>query len=124
VNKENIQIVRDHLANLSDDRFSIRSLVSKDGETVFCDEIGIAPAKILEDCGTAACIAGWANVIFHPRLIKTCSSTAAESLGLDNNQEIRLFLPHDFLESEKYTRELAIRVLDHLIETGKVDWDI
>jgi hypothetical protein len=100
------------------------------------------------NCGTAACIAGLACILFDPdnvtkeevggavvyewkddsfegwnpndRLYKT----AARKLGLRPSQVEPLFFPFAVydIEAEQITAKAAATALDKLIETGEVDW--
>lgn len=124
MNKENIKIVRDHLASIDDSRFDMRDLLIRDGVPDCIDDYDDGPAKLLRGCGTAACIAGWTNFIFSPKTKGAHTTHAAETLGLDGSQCFALFLPLGFGTPGKYTREQAIRVLDHLLETEEINWNI
>ena len=72
-------------------------------------------------CGTAACIAGHADVLFEEGL---------DALGLYPSTRSELFIPtHDYArfdaeDGEKgyITREDAVRCLRNLARTGIVDW--
>ena len=85
----------------------------------------------LHDCGTAACIAGYAIAM----KVKSYSSDdiyavigadfiqpAAEILGLTYEQGDALFLPGCFDGWEKITPAHAIAVLNDLLATGEVNW--
>lgn len=70
------------------------------------------------NCGTAACIGGWAEAMFlgkgyHP------VSDVSEALGLNRKQSDTLFF-HE--TSADITPEQAASCLRFLAETGKVDW--
>ncbi len=80
------------------------------------------------ECGTSACIAGWTVFIFEPAIFSQyldddqsadISEIATRYLGLDVEQTGRLF--HFVFNSNP---KIAARVLRHLAETGKVEWDI
>jgi len=95
------------------------------------------------ECGTSACIAGWAAVLGtgKPLMIRRTSwgedvttheygsigEYAGEWLGLDAITENDLF----YGEGDGYVvnlndidRAWAIRTLKHLLETGEVDWRV
>lgn len=121
MNRENIQKVRDVIAGLPPERFDM---------SAYCRGPGLARATIggaVHVCGTAACIAGWTAAIFKPRtrLVDDPNGddrlffTAASLLGLDEADAHRLFIPCDLCGR---TTTEAVRVLDHLLETGEVDW--
>lgn len=79
-------------------------------------------------CGTAACIAGWANILsgHNPA---TDSDAAAVFIGIENEYKWSLFQVCDWPEqfrlkyySAKLPRErakIAAARIDHLIETGE-----
>ena len=79
-------------------------------------------------CGTVACIGGWCNLLEEhdtgtPRI--SSSRKAAEFLGIDDITAAEdLFYP-DFAITTDYdsiTADQAIAVLEHLRDTGEVDW--
>lgn len=86
-------------------------------------------SDIHPECGTAACIAGYAVCAAHgnkwakERAERKCGAfiprVAQRILGLGNVQATNLF--HG---STTRDRSLAARVLRHLAKTGKVDWSI
>lgn len=104
--------------------------------TNFC-EVGFnmesfAPVGDLVDysghnCGTSCCLAG--HVLIQAG-ISTSSflidSVAAEYLGLSEIQSTRLFTPVSLKNLDPYsaTPEQAIKVLEHLLATGEVDWGV
>ena len=93
------------------------------------------------ECGTPACIAGFACVAHGDRLVlpligdmisiseegdeHPVAWRARDLLDLDDFAATRLFNGHPFAGTENRTRALhqdAIATLDHLIETGEVVW--
>jgi hypothetical protein len=81
-------------------------------------------------CGTTACIGGWASALFFPESthpIYVAEDEVAYVLGLTDDQVRHLFYPRDDKINGRTpydaTNVEAVRVLDHLIETGKVDWN-
>lgn len=91
------------------------------------------------DCGTTACIAGWANAIRlgltenTPDEYGWCRHTgAALWLGLSENQADDLFYARnhpDYWENgyaawDTISADQAVRTLRHLAKTGEVDWEV
>lgn len=90
------------------------------------------------NCGTVACIAGWAySVARGLSLAATNVDTAAydagvkakQFLGLTEEEASRLFMPHIDGEDHDVGRcgvkpERAIAVLRHLAKTRKIDWSV
>jgi hypothetical protein len=92
-------------------------------------------------CGTAACIAGFCVVVSHNDTIPANTAASAEGkkyLGLTYWQARRLFMP-EYDNDGRYfsgnkdlcaiqpmdaTADQAIRVLEHLRDTGEVDWRV
>jgi hypothetical protein len=87
----------------------------------------MAPQPTREDlvqhrCGTVGCIGGWTEALFPDDYV-------ADTLGIDNVQTSMLCYPDEEVVQEATGRSPysatcfeAARVLDHLIETGEVDW--
>jgi hypothetical protein len=91
-------------------------------------------------CGTAACIGGWADLLMHHKSEPDADfdspvpvSEISWWLGLTPNQKEELFYP--LTDNYRYTcgfpdqgafitRDHAVRVIDHLIKTGEVDWEL
>jgi hypothetical protein len=97
VNRENIQKVRDHIAGLNPEQFDMTHW-----------------------CGTACCIAGWTAKLFD---VDPGMNQAGAVLGLGGVPASDLFLgfgsptPLTSLQQSD-----AVAVLDHLLQTGEVDW--
>ena len=74
------------------------------------------------DCGTSACIGGWAGRLFGLSHDESFSTPVAELLGLSGEQARELFFdaPIEWPITEKH----AVAVLDHLLATGTVDWSV
>lgn len=76
-------------------------------------------------CNTAGCLAGWAVNLFiknptvHDLDTRSIAEVAGKILDLTGIEESALFLP---LSYAVRTREEAIAVLDHILETGKIEW--
>lgn len=97
----------------------------------------------VDNCGTTACIAGWAYAIktqATPEAMKDIISaegrvgsgsynkipnTARDFLDLDQDQADDLFMS-DYAPIELYDikPQTAVRVLRHLAATGEVDWNV
>jgi len=132
MNIPNLQRLRDHIAALPPERIQMPTLfgaLDPENEIDLTDivvESGLGPALDSHDCGTCACIAGWALYLFHPSHTLgggSLTSGAAASLGLNNDQATELFTPPNFEDPGRYTQADVIRTLDHLIATGEVKWD-
>jgi hypothetical protein len=96
--------------------------------------------EAVKDCGTVACIAGWAATLATPdqKLIfvsgASVQQTAEDWLELDKAEAVMLFIPWSasyYADRSKYKRNSntitageAARVVRHLAETGKVDWSV
>ena len=76
------------------------------------------------NCGTVACIAGWADKVLTGRDPDVHSSDYAQGLlGLSAEQAIDLFVPSDWAKNT-ITPAHAVAVLRNLAETGEVDWSV
>jgi hypothetical protein len=107
----NLQRTIDLLKALPDERFDMgRWRPIRDGGYISDD-------VLMHDCGTTACIAGWAAV-FHPGH-NSPRFRATLALGLSHYQADNLFIPASV--STK-TREDAIRVLEQFRDTGVIQW--
>ena len=139
MNVDNIQLLINKISTLSR------------GHNTGPDEKAFDMSSVLHDCGTPACIAGWALAlrlqsegpelesmideyrVAHPEVRERASimlgtemSIARDFLGLDNGRAKDLFHA-DGVSSffwEKIEPEAAVKVLQHLINTGKVDWSV
>lgn len=107
MNVENIKRVRDHIAVLPANKFDMQW-------------IGNEPGR---GCGSACCIAGWANRVLG---LDGYTSAAGEAFGISEEAACALFWPpvgpNDH-PAWRATIPQAVRVLDLLVETGEVDWD-
>lgn len=125
MNRENIQKVRDRIASLPPERFDMAGVFMRDGDLSGpgCDGAPATPGEFMEACGTAACIAGWTLAVLSPAGDACPSLKQARGLlGLGLATSHSLFIPDDFC-TRRYTPDEAVRVLDHLLETGEVDWE-
>ena len=90
----------------------------------------------IHNCGTVMCIGGWAEVMFCPkgRTVEGVrrepdnyydgARIAARYLGLTPNQATALFTPPYYHQLYRYTAQMAVETLDHLISTGEVRWNV
>jgi hypothetical protein len=113
MNVENIQKVRDVIASAPATKLDM----SRHGSP-----------STKRGCGTAGCIIGWANTIWPPASGADKGKRfthAYEQLGLDFATGQRLALG-DWCAWEIQTagikKDEVLSVLDHLIETGEVNW--
>lgn len=117
LNVERLRQLAEHLRKPETaDHFNMVCFLSSPG---FPKEAG----ELLKSCGTVGCIAGHAAALFKP---KTASRDVPEVarclLGLTPGQAECLFLNWD----GTYTTDnwYAAKVIDHLADTGCVDWFI
>lgn len=75
--------------------------------------------KTGHNCGTTACIAGYANIL--ARKSASNSDAARAWLGLDQDIAGDLFVPTGF-PLGRISLPQAIITLKNLLATGKVDW--
>lgn len=118
MNRENIKLVRDHIAGLKPERFDMSIYVgARGGDAPDATEVG----PYMKDCGTAACIAGWAVALLAPDSeAGAVQETAARLFGLNDQDGDELFVP--FRDRRRITTSQAVLTLDHLLNTGEVDW--
>jgi len=91
----------------------------------------IASYKTDVGCGTVACIAGWivfadSPIDFAMAREALIPSKACDIAGLTEDEAYELFLPSlPFgISWGSVTPEHAVKVLEHLRDTGEVDWMI
>ncbi len=99
--RERMMKLRDRLANMPPNEFSMTNW-----------------------CGTACCIGGLSEMMFG---IQQTEMMAGRVIGLGDEQSKALFYPWKgttttYDEAKFFSPTQAVRVLDHLIETGDVDW--
>lgn len=105
-------------------------------------DFGPMETNVGHQCGTVACIAGWASMFLRedgtgllqrPRReidIPAFDDLGAHLLGLDENQANSLFEPMNYefenadIDWGQITPAQAAKVLRHLAATGEVDWSI
>lgn len=139
MNRENIQRVRDAISGADPRKFNMgiwlgpyradpggRGVVDvyfvESGEKQHTDP----------ECGTAACIAGWATAMRRQDEKKKLDfdlspAHAQEWFGLDNGEAYKLFYGQGITGARanrlsEISQEEGVAVLDILLETGKVDW--
>lgn len=71
-----------------------------------------------DECGTAACVGGHADLMF----TKPGAGYGSLRLGLADEQRLALFYPPNLDDKRFYSRKRAARVIRNLVKTGKVDW--
>ena len=84
------------------------------------------PDQTGHDCGTTACIAGWAVALdgLNPLKVYNVAKRARKLLGLTDNQAAELFSGSVISKAHGPTSQDAALVLYNLAETGKVDWNV
>ena len=77
------------------------------------------------ECGSVMCIGGAAWYFFGDRK-RSDMKNSCEMLGISLDVGNQLFYPWDVsdIDDSKMTPQYCAKVIDNLIETGKVDWDI
>lgn len=84
--------------------------------------------KLVKDCGTAACVAGWAALVFPndiPPNTYNIAERAANFLGLSYAARKALFTPPGTGSTSAkrlYTVKRAVETLERLADTGTVQW--
>lgn len=122
MNRENIIKVRDVIAGLPAERFDMVDYVGY---------VGVewrGPVNLKNDCDTCACVAGWVTAVIpgFDREGVAYFRFATRAFDLDRTVARSLFLPEGSVAGGLVytaTPAHAVAVLDHLLETGKVDWD-
>lgn len=133
MNRDNILKVREHILALEDQRrFNMNyflSQIDQEGPSYY------DPTVLLHNCGTCACLAGWTAGLLDDQLTdeqrdrNSIADRGRVLLGLDSSQADRLFHPYNLHPSwgdewEAIPPRGAVEVLDHLLETGEIDWSI
>lgn len=83
------------------------------------------PDRTGHNCGTVACIAGWASRLSLGRPLTgrdDAYSIGDDFIGIGNKVD-GLFMP-SFKNWNDVSPAHAVAVLRHLAETGKVDWSV
>lgn len=86
-------------------------------------------------CSTAACFGGWCTIISRPELWEPKHrrfigeqkffEITATFLGISEFEAKMLCVPWEYwnMKEEDLTPDLAVKVLDHLTSTGRVDYE-
>ncbi len=102
VTRDRVMRLRDFMAVLPPEQFDMRR----------------APLDY-EDCGTPACMLGWARRIF---------KMVDPDLGLTHRQHHDLFQPRGWQKAvpndPRFPPTQAVAVLDHYLATGEIDWSV
>lgn len=89
-----------------------------------------APDMSGHNCGTTACVAGWACAVLLNDLEAVdalgMTEMGRDFFGLDHDQSFELFIAQGRAESDMadVPQDQAIRTLRHLAATGEVDWTV
>lgn len=127
--RERLMRLRDFLAELPPEKFDMGDyIVPGDDDESDIDIYSVPIKQAVDVCGTAACIAGWAQVLFNPTESQD-EELARVALGLTEEEGQALFCPwttegSSVDRSEDLTLTQAVRVIDHLLATGDVDWSV
>lgn len=119
IERTNMRRLRDMIAGLPAERFDM----SESGEW---EDAGAG------DCGTAACIGGWARALLRRHVYSI--DELAPDLGLTKREATALFYPgsgdsmwapmSDGRSPYDATPAQAANVLDHYLATGRIDWSV
>lgn len=135
MNKERMQEVRDFIAGLDPEQVYMeqwclpRSQVELD-ECAVTISTHAALNRDLNECETAACVAGWTTILFKDEakvlLSKNefhgFSDLARSILGLTWEQATDLFTPDIDNSEQLNNKELVVAVLDNMLVYGKPQW--
>lgn len=113
--RERLEYLRDFLRKLPAERFDLSIYAGRGGEEDFSVDVE-------GDCGTAACICGWAVTKFALACTLDDDEAAGEELGLTRDESYALFIPA--IDRTAVTPAQASHVIDHLLKTGEVDWSV
>lgn len=120
MNRERLTILRDHLASLPDERVNMAALVRwPSGPDHWSRK---TMAEIVHNCGTACCVAGWANALFNPDKpeISVGADDAEVALGLTWDQKGGLFFPYGWPYGRQ-TRSDAIAAIQSMLDSPDDD---
>jgi hypothetical protein len=122
----NLHRLRDFLAEVPANQFDMRHWWLSNDDTLFPREKGRH-----HPCGTIGCIGGWTNFLATAKdeHVIHAEDRAEEWLGLNERTANALFYPHVDGDNHRMrwgqiTPTMAVKVIDHLIATGRVDWDV
>lgn len=131
--RERLEYLRDFLRALPVERFYIGNYVSIGVPGSFR---GTRSTADLNECGTAACIAGWTAYLFSGAPVSAeydattgdnppAHDLAAGLLGLNDDEAFSLFVPLGIsLSWSEITNVQAAQVIDEYLTDGVVDWSI
>lgn len=117
-----LQFVRDFIASIPEDNFNMRwwGLDGPVARATYAGPDTCPREERLHPCGTVACIGGWAMKLWNDE-----GDSPASILKLDPVTAKSLFHPrYDGRSWGSYTNADAVKVIDHYLETGRVDWSI
>jgi hypothetical protein len=123
--RERLKFVRDFIASIPEDNFNM--ITWGDTAQEFRDRIaarGYDLQRGKHPCGTVACIGGWTEKLWQ---LNSAPNVLAPSklLGLTAELGQELFYPQGAKAAwYDITNAQAVQVLDHLLDTGEVDWSI
>lgn len=112
--RANMIRLRDFLKTLPPNKFNM-------------DDPGVSTDAYRGECGSAACIGGWARALFAVHTLSL--HRVGDVLGLRDDQSSDLFYPYGREMSDgrspfRAAPRHAVRVLDHYLATGKIDWSV
>jgi hypothetical protein len=112
LNRKNIRKVRNAIAAADPAKFNMKIWSTSSSRE-----------KVLHNCDTAACIGGWAEAVCgDSENLQDLDKDAFELLDLDFVMGDALFSPPGYFKEGAYSQADAVRVLNILLKTGKVDW--
>lgn len=106
VTRDRVMRLRDFLKTLPDERFDMSQWGYHRTHT----------------CETAACIGGWANILFEEDFGQYHETGAL--LGLNFDEACALFEPDGWIDDKRFTTDQAVAVLDHYLAHGVIDWSV
>lgn len=122
MNVQRILELAAHIEALDPSRFDIHVWSEDPADP---DRHALTAGIIKHDCGTCACIGGWAETLFMPEDFNVSTDgsyiNVAQLLGLSDDTAYNLCHPHDVSWSA-VTKDVAVSVLRNLAETGQVDY--
>jgi len=108
---ERFMRVRNLIAELPAERFDYNNSWDHDGS----GNVRWGESYPVYECQTNLCILGWARVLYGFKE----RAEAFDGLGLTSKQGHELFFG-----GAGYSRDQALRTMDHLAATGIVDWTV
>ena len=111
MNNERIRAVRDKIASIPAEKFTMRE---------YCTHQERLAWDLEHDCDTAGCIAGWTCAMFAPDQLPS-GWLAKRLLQLTQAEAVKLFTP-DHKALSKITRDEAVATLTIFEQSGVVEW--